>query len=131
MPVDVRPGEIIGLAGLAGRGQTEFLHAVNRGQGVRPKDGRKTKVAFVAGDRRADGIFTAWSVQQNLTIRAMNGLRRWGLIDAAAERALSDDWKSRISIRTASLKTDIVTLSGATSRRCCLPEPSRRTQTSS
>ena len=48
-------GEIVGLAGLAGQGQTEMLLRVFDGaRGDTTVDG---SVAVVAGDRHTDGIF--------------------------------------------------------------------------
>lgn len=115
--VRVAKGEIVGLAGLAAHGQTEFLHALVAGRGILKQGGRKARVAFVAGDRRAEGVFSLWSVEQNLTLCALPGLRRFGLTNREQRVALAADWQKRIGIRTASLDTPLVSLSGGNQQK--------------
>ena len=70
-------GEIIGLAGLAGHGQTRLLldDLQRRDRGARPRIEVTAPVALVAGDRQADGIFPLWSIAENIGIRSIAGLR--------------------------------------------------------
>ena len=112
--VVVHPGEVIGLAGLAGHGQSRFLRTLVSGRGVA---NRRDKVAFVAGDRRTDGIFSLWSIQHNLTIRAMDMLETLGFLNPARERRLAQDWRKRIEIRAESVNVPIVTLSGGNQQK--------------
>ena len=56
--------------------------------------------AFIAGDRQSDGIFNLWSIGRNITIRSLGSLRKLGLIDLGKEKALENDWKARMAIRT-------------------------------
>lgn len=109
-------GEVIGLAGLAGRGQTAFLHALMAGHGV-VAGLRRDAVAFVAGDRKTDGVFPAWSVRQNVTVQALGAVSRGGLIDPGRERRLAEEWRERIGIRTASVDADLLTLSGGNQQK--------------
>lgn len=50
-------------------------------------------VAFVAGDRQTDGVFPLWSIGQNVTIRSLGTMRRFGLIDPKKEREMERRWK--------------------------------------
>ena len=56
-------GEVIGLAGLAGHGQTALLLSVFSGA-RRARAGIEVtaRMALIAGDRQADGIFPLWSI---------------------------------------------------------------------
>jgi ribose transport system ATP-binding protein len=110
----VFPGEIVGLAGLAGHGQTdalvEIFHAAG-GPGVRGT------VAFVAGDRQSDGIFPLWSIAENVVISSAPRLSRMGVTDPAAESRLAADWKQRIAIRAGDMTDPILSLSGGNQQK--------------
>ncbi len=109
----IRKGEIVGLTGLAGHGQTRMLLRLFA------KDGAEVKgaVAFIAGDRQSDGIFHLWSIGQNITVRSLRALSRHGLIDGASEARLAEDWKDRIAIRTPDVNNNILTLSGGNQQK--------------
>jgi ribose transport system ATP-binding protein len=112
-----RQGEIIGLAGLAGHGQTELLlalHAARSGQWLPERD---PLVTFVAGDRRLNGVFELWSILRNFSIASLGDLSRRGLILAAEEERKGADWKRRIEIRTPDMANRILSLSGGNQQK--------------
>jgi ribose transport system ATP-binding protein len=108
-----RKGEVVGLAGLAGHGQTRMLLQIY----AREHADVNGPVAFIAGDRQADGIFTLWSIGRNITVRSLKALRNSGLIDPAREERLADEWKQRIAIRTPDVGNNILTLSGGNQQK--------------
>lgn len=117
-----REGEIIGLAGLAGHGQSRLLQrvydtATGSRFGLRRGMEVRGRVAFVAGDRQTEGVFPLWSIERNITIRSLAALRRFGLISPAAETALGQEWKERIGIRAPDLSGGILTLSGGNQQK--------------
>ena len=113
-------GEIVGLAGLAGHGQTDLLLATfaqaarRRGRGVNMVDG---PVALVAGDRQSDGVFPQWSIAQNIGIRSLARLRTGPLISPRREAALAHSWRERIRIRTPDIDNNILSLSGGNQQK--------------
>lgn len=117
IPLTVRKGEIVGLAGLAGHGQSEMLHEVHDRLSSQWRNEREPRVTFVAGDRRLNGIFELWSIRLNLTIGALADFTRRGLIDRDAERAAAADWQSRIGIRSPDLSLPILSLSGGNQQK--------------
>jgi ribose transport system ATP-binding protein len=107
---------VIGLAGLAGQGQSDLLRDIffaGRRSGIE----RTAPVALVAGDRQADGIFPLWSIAQNITLGSLRQLARGALISRAAENRLSDFWRSRIDIRTPDMNNNILSLSGGNQQK--------------
>jgi ribose transport system ATP-binding protein len=100
----VRPGEVVGLAGLMGAGRTELLRAIFgleppdsgevrvHGRRLRPapRDAIARGVALVTEDRRADGLLLDASVAANLALASLPAYARGGWIDRGAlARALA------------------------------------------
>ena len=113
-----KKGEIIGLAGLAGQGQTRLLIEVFRAAtGARAGFEVGGKVALVAGDRQTDGIFPLWSIAENITVRSLNRLKRGLLIAPDLAAAFAADWQKRIGIRTPDLNNPILSLSGGNQQK--------------
>ncbi|WP_181701618.1 sugar ABC transporter ATP-binding protein [Chthonobacter albigriseus] len=112
----VHRGEIVGLAGLAGHGQTATLRAIFRAArgGSNAVQG---SVAFVAGDRQTDGVFPLWSIAENAIISSGARLARFGVINRAGEAALAAAWKQKIGIRTPDLANPILSLSGGNQQK--------------
>ena len=108
----VREGEIVGLAGLAGHGQTRLLLQIFAGHADVDRP-----VAFVAGDRQSEGVFNLWSIAENVTVASLRALIRRGLIDVAAEAKLAHAWRERIGIRTSDMGRNILTLSGGNQQK--------------
>jgi ribose transport system ATP-binding protein len=112
-----RKGEIIGLAGLAGHGQTELLLALHASQSGNWLPERDPLVTFVAGDRRLNGVFELWSILRNFSIASLGDLSRRGLILTSEEGTKGADWKRRIEIRTPDMDNRILSLSGGNQQK--------------
>ncbi|BAV48732.1 ABC transporter ATP-binding protein [Mesorhizobium sp. 113-1-2] len=113
-----RTGEIIGLAGLAGHGQTDLLLAIFAAAS-RARTGIEVTapVALVAGDRQSDGIFPQWSIAQNIGIRSLARLRNGLLISPRREAELAETWQKKIGIRTPDMNNNIFSLSGGNQQK--------------
>jgi ribose transport system ATP-binding protein len=111
-------GEIIGLAGLAGHGQTRLLLDIFDASSRRTADiAVSGPVALVAGDRQTDGIFPLWSIAENIAIRSLARLRKGLLISPSLERQFAAAWKQKIGIRTPDLDNNILSLSGGNQQK--------------
>ncbi|GAB0113247.1 sugar ABC transporter ATP-binding protein [Acidisoma sp. C75] len=111
-------GEIVGLAGFSGHGQTDLLMEVLEAA-ARPEArvSAMAPVALVAGDRQVDGIFPLWSIAENITIRSLARLRQGLLLSPAKEAAMAESWKGRIGIRTPDMANPILSLSGGNQQK--------------
>lgn len=110
-------GEIVGLAGLAGHGQTAMLRALYMGETSDWRRGAAPRVAYVAGDRQMDGVFPLWSILRNASAAVLPDLTRRGLVDRAAEAAFGAEWKARIGIRAPDMGDPILSLSGGNQQK--------------
>ncbi len=117
LPFRAHKGEIIGLAGLGGHGQTETLTDIylrHSGNWLREQT---PKVAFVAGDRRLNGVFPLWSIIKNMSISHLADLSTKGLIHRQDEMKLVETWKAKIEVRTKNVENTILSLSGGNQQK--------------
>jgi ribose transport system ATP-binding protein len=111
-------GEIIGLAGLAGHGQTDLLLATFAAAShSRAGAMVNAPVALVAGDRQSDGVFPGWSIAHNIGVRSLKKLRSGPLLSARLEDELANGWRERIKIRTPDIHNNILSLSGGNQQK--------------
>jgi ribose transport system ATP-binding protein len=133
--LEVRAGEIVGLAGLLGSGRTETaravfgadpadggeLHLNGRPHAVRtPDDAIGAGIAFVSEDRKAEGIIPELSVRENLTLAALPTLTRFGVVDRAAQAAIVERFITRLGIKASSADQKIRELSGGNQQKVLL-----------
>ena len=110
-------GEVIGLAGLAGHGQTDMLLALFDQASPTWWPARDPGVTFVAGDRRLNGTFDLWSILRNMTVASLPDLARRGLLSDPAEVARGAGWREKIEIRTPDMGNGILSLSGGNQQK--------------
>ena len=131
----VRPGEIVGLAGLLGAGRTESARAVfgvdrpdagtirfaGSGDGIRePSDAIGAGMGFCSEDRKLEGIIPDMSVRENLTLALMPQLARRGIVDEAKSREIVDHFIKRLGIRCSGPEQRIRELSGGNQQKVLL-----------
>lgn len=133
--LDLRGGEVVGIAGVLGSGRTEILTAlagvVQPNAGTITIDGqdiagRGISVALSKGvgitpeDRKEDGIFPLLGIDENIVISDWRAVSSLGVlsmrrIDRAAESQIQ-----RMSIKTASSHAEISTLSGGNQQKAVI-----------
>jgi len=132
---EIRSHEILGLAGLVGAGRSELaqalfgLHRAASGQIQvagrplplgSPRAAMAHGVAYVPEDRQRQGLFSAMSVGQNLTIQILHTLATGGWVRRPQEEALARSWVERLGVRPPHLKPPIRTLSGGNQQKVLL-----------
>ncbi|MFC1457204.1 sugar ABC transporter ATP-binding protein [Microvirga arabica] len=132
---EVRPGEIVGLAGLLGAGRTESARAVfgadkadrgtigfsGRENAISaPSDAIRAGMGFCSEDRKLEGIIPDMSVRENLTLALMPQLARRGIVDEARSRQIVDSFIKRLGIRCAGPEQRIRELSGGNQQKVLL-----------
>ena len=138
-PIDleVGKGEIVGIAGAEGNGQTQFLRAlagVERSTGrascggdelntKSPLSALRAGVVLLSGDRARESLFPVLSVRANTTIQVLRRLGRLGFLQRRRERRTVDDLVHRLSIRMASIEQPVESLSGGNQQKVSLTRP--------
>ncbi|MFM9135809.1 MAG: ABC transporter ATP-binding protein, partial [bacterium] len=132
--LEVRAGEILGIAGVEGNGQRELVQAITglrrctadrvtvRGADILNSSPRRIHdlgVGHVPEDREADGLVGPYSVADNLVLDrydepefASRGVRKRGAVDA-----LATDLVERFDIRTPGISTTVQSLSGGNKQK--------------
>jgi inositol transport system ATP-binding protein len=134
--LEVRRGEILGLAGLVGAGRTELARAVFGadpfdsgrvlidGQAVAirsPQDAIRRGVGLVPEDRKQQALFLSLGVRFNLSMAAHERILRGKVfIDEAAERRMVDEYRKALNIRMASQEQIVANLSGGNQQKVVL-----------
>jgi ribose transport system ATP-binding protein len=111
-------GEIIGLAGLAGQGQSDLLlDVLSAASGRRSSLTVTASAALVAGDRQSDGIFPQWSIARNIAVRSLRQLRQGLFLSPGREQAMAEFWREKLGIRTHDMQANILSLSGGNQQK--------------
>ncbi len=117
LPFTARKGEVIGLAGLGGHGQTDMLLALFDTKSPHWWPARDPAVTFVAGDRRLNGVFDLWSILRNMSVASLPDMAKRGMVQTATEAQRGADWKAKIGIRTPDMTNKILSLSGGNQQK--------------
>ena len=131
----VRAGEIVGLAGLVGAGRTELARVIFglipadsgrlflRGKEVvinSPQQAIELGIAYVPEDRRRHGVILDLPVAANASLAVLKKLSSGGRLHFARERSLAQSMVQRLSVKTPSVTTPAVQLSGGNQQKIAI-----------
>jgi len=131
----VNSGEIVGLAGLLGAGQSEVLRAICGAEPVEsgtvelggkqvafksPSQAVLAGVGYIPADRKGQGIVPSLSVRSNLVLAALRRLSRWGIMRKRAELSLYSQLVDQLRIKAAHPEVPIRNLSGGNQQKVVL-----------
>src|SRR5579872_369704 len=135
---DVRPGQILGVAGVAGNGQSELMRAL---AGLEPSEGRVRlggralthhdllrEAAFMPSDRLVEGLAGGLTIRENASMAALGRFASFGIVRRNREVSdVTEAFKS-LAVKAASLEAPVRSLSGGNQQkvvmaRALLAEP--------
>jgi ribose transport system ATP-binding protein len=128
---EVRPGEVVGVAGVDGSGRENLAMALYGGVGRtgvvmvagrqlppgRPDLAARRGVGFVPADRAGHALLSDMSVTSNLSIARLRTRWRGLRIDHSGEVTEAKDWTRRLAIRPSRPETPIAVLSGGNQQK--------------
>jgi ribose transport system ATP-binding protein len=109
---ELYPGEVLGVVALEGQGQDELFDILSGSERPssgellvdgspasfrHPADAIRAGLVYVAADR-AEALLMQRSVRENIALPLSTRIRRWGLIDLAAERRTVDGAVAKLQI---------------------------------
>lgn len=129
--LDVRKGEIVGIAGADGNGQIELLKALARldadgsvqigEQSVSSyREAVGAGAVYLTGDRATSSLFAQLNVRENLTIGVLADLASGGLVTRAAERRHASEEIERFGMRVGDIEDAMPSLSGGNQQKVAI-----------
>ena len=136
--LNVRAGEVVGLAGLMGAGRTEFAmslfghsygqkisgHVFMHGKEVSTKtvrDAIENKIAYTSEDRKTYGLVLIDDIKHNMTMAALPDYYSNGpIVDKNKENVEAEAYKKRIKVKATSINQTVGSLSGGNQQKVVL-----------
>ena len=130
----VSPGEVVGLGGLDGQGQRQFLLAlfgalINVGGEIEiagkpakigsPKQAKSPELglALIPEDRKNEGLMLPMTVRENLSFAALDAVSRFGRVDTRRENQLIDEMMTKLAIKSDGVDGPVAALSGGNQQK--------------
>ena len=133
--LEVRAGEIVGIAGLVGAGRTELLQTIFGvtpalggeleldGQSFRPScpaDAITAGIALAPEDRKQHGLVLPMTVRENASLPSLERDQAKGFLNQEAELKIADRAVEQMSIKTPTIEQIARFLSGGNQQKIVL-----------
>lgn len=135
--MNVRRGEVVGIAGLMGAGRTEFAMSVfgrswgRYVSGTVLKDGKeidvssitsavKNGLAYATEDRKTYGLILISDLKTNITLANLEGVSTRKVLSESREIKVANEYRDRLSIKSSSVRQIAVNLSGGNQQKVVL-----------
>lgn len=141
--LELRAGEIVGIAGLVGCGKSEILRAcfglhpfaagqiTVKGQAVASPTPRRMLdlgVAYITSDRRSEGLMLMRATRENLTLSALGQkvLSWWGWLKTRQESGFAEGLGTRLRVHPLDLDKLVVKYSGGNQQKIMIAKAMAR-----
>lgn len=133
--IDIKKGEVLGLAGLLGSGRTELAKVLfgstkpddgkifwygKEMKFKNPKEAIKMGMGFCTEDRKVEGIIPHLSVKENMTIALLPRISKMGVVSTKKQTEIVDQYIKRLKIKVSSQNQPIRNLSGGNQQKVLL-----------
>jgi len=132
--LSVKAGEIVGLAGVQGNGQTELIRAlagIEHASGTMLIAGKTVRLGsnaaaaqagtvYLPADRHGEGVFMPLPVGQNLVMKTLDKVSSAGIVSESRITAVANEQIKSLAIKTPSPRTVISSLSGGNQQKVVL-----------
>ena len=134
--LSVRAGEIVGIAGLQGSGNSELFRAIFGAYGElaggrvlvdgqpfqvqSPRHSVQQGLAYLTSDRKGTGLVLSLDVARNVTLASIPAISPGGWIREARERRITEEHTEALRIRATGPTQEVSTLSGGNQQKVAL-----------
>lgn len=135
--MNVRKGEVVGIAGLMGAGRTELAMSIfgkSYGTGITGhiaingeevhlntvKDAIDKKLAYVTEDRKGNGLILSNPIKINTTLANLDAVSRHTVIDKDKEYAVAVEYKEKLKTKCPTVEQNVGNLSGGNQQKVLL-----------
>jgi len=130
--LNVRSGEILGIAGLVGAGRTELARAIfgadqrdsgeilvdNQSINIRnPQDAIQAGLGYLPEERKLQGLFLKMAIVTNVSAANLSRVSRKGFVQKKDEKDLAQIYVNQLNIRTPSIDQIANNLSGGNQQK--------------
>jgi putative multiple sugar transport system ATP-binding protein len=137
--INVRRGEIVGLAGIMGAGRTELARSIfghSWGSKISGKvfiNGKEAKVstvrdaiesglAYATEDRKRYGLNLIDDIKRNISLASLKDFLKRGLVDDNREYAVASAFRTSMNIKAPSVNSIVGKLSGGNQQKVVLSQ---------
>lgn len=125
-------GEILGLFGLMGGGQTQVARAIFGAQPVTsgeirlqgadrgprtPREAVEASIAYLTEDRKRSGLVLSATLRDNISLAAFKEVAHFGFIDRAEQHSRITSLVERLDVRPPDIDRPVATLSGGNQQK--------------
>jgi len=133
--LELKAGEIVGIAGLVGAGRTEILRGIfgidpvrsgsihRDGREVRfkgPKDAIAAGIGFVTEDRKDEGLILDMPIAANMSLASLKSVSKSGLLQLASETRQAREGGSKLKLKYGKTSDAVSSLSGGNQQKVVL-----------
>lgn len=135
--LQLKKGEIIGIAGLMGSGRTELAQSIfgnpkgykldgellvfgEKKKFKHTSDAIKANIAYVTEDRKGDGLFLIQDIKSNVSAAHLKGISHKGILNLNEEVKVGTDYKNKLHVKANSLEQIVGKLSGGNQQKVSL-----------
>ncbi|OCJ10347.1 ABC transporter ATP-binding protein [Rhizobium sp. AC27/96] len=133
--LQIRAGEIVGIAGVVGSGREEVTRTIGgflahtggtlkiNGEAVHfrsPEQAVRKSIGYIPRERRVEGLVMFLSIAENISLADLSSVMRRGAIDYGRERRLATDWIKRLRIKAPGPDIACRKLSGGNQQKVVL-----------
>jgi ribose transport system ATP-binding protein len=135
--LDLRRGQILGIAGLMGSGRTQLVRSIFgldlaqsgtirlKGKALSARGGAPSMrllqgLGYLSEDRKGEGLGVTLSVADNVTLTRFSSCSRWGWLNLARQRRQVESLVKALGVKARSVAQSVKTLSGGNQQKVAL-----------